>query len=850
MNPKISSILEKVHQEQKHGKYPKALKRLNEAISKYPEEAILYVEAMEISLEAGESLQATQYFKQAEKKFPEERDRLWALGEAKIKTYNDSILGKFLLEQAVKKRDLETAWSILEKLQNHTAEELLKRTRTKRQSLTTAQGGGFTLKGEVLLNAISEALLCIRSKRHREAVKGFLRILDEKPIEYELIERFCRQLDKTHTNDGGFRYLLGCCHLAAEKFDDAFNKITQAVKISPNLSLDAIGRLAALRDHPRVRKDELDFALAHLYLITGDELHSLEILHSIMEQHVHFAPRVLDLLELYVGESWDSLNLHYLYIEVALHANRKATALNHINKISVDRRRKNDVLAWLDRKSQERFLPSDVTLLYAQIALREGMVEKAIEIFRDYLTTGSGEVTVVQSVLEKHKSNARVEEFYNKLASEETRSGQESGFEIEHFQNNDFSLGDSVAGKGEDGSPGEGHKKPSGDVPSWVIARGISSGAGHQERTPEPPPSDTDPLSDRTSGSSKTPPLNTSFEQSRERILGEAPQAGEDEGMPDMERAGEPGRGFKRAGGPSNDPFDRAHPIQDELPGRAEGGRRHDDANDTAAEPQDAPHDDSAGKADSAAGDEAPGSNSSDDAHEMQQPTTEQSEDHIEDAGAPDGCPPSPPGVIILGGGEDATSKQDGRDEVPVPPEASPPPTREDTSRADPLPIADEPSVKAEDFASRLERFERGGMENAEILRLVEEACHKGEFETMKTLLSFHPQTISEEVSRRFYLAEYYLNDSRALNALMILKTININGLAKEERKRILHKIANCYQELNMYEAAHSTFLRLLSEDPALGDVERLARWNYHRYMRQIAGKAPVLEKITSIKDD
>ena len=59
MSSKTDSILQKVAQERARGDFSKALKRLADAINKDGSEFCLFTEAIEVALEATDSLQAS-----------------------------------------------------------------------------------------------------------------------------------------------------------------------------------------------------------------------------------------------------------------------------------------------------------------------------------------------------------------------------------------------------------------------------------------------------------------------------------------------------------------------------------------------------------------------------------------------------------------------------------------------------------------------------------------------------------------------------------------------------------------------------------------------------------------------
>ena len=184
MSSRSSSILQKVAQDRTRGDFQKALKRLRDAIQKDPSDVDLFMEAIEVALEASESIDAVDLFKRAYQRFPNHANDLWDSTLEKLRTYNDPILASFLFEFAIKKRELETGLETLSTLRDHTVNDLLKRARTKKQTLTSAMSGSAGFRNEMTVNALSEAILCLKTKRYQEAVRLFLRVLDDKPVEH------------------------------------------------------------------------------------------------------------------------------------------------------------------------------------------------------------------------------------------------------------------------------------------------------------------------------------------------------------------------------------------------------------------------------------------------------------------------------------------------------------------------------------------------------------------------------------------------------------------------------------------------------------------------------------------
>src|SRR5262249_43908313 len=147
-------------------------------------------EAIDTAIEGGELLHATNLLKTVQDKFAKERDRVQQFVREKLRTVHDPSLARCAVEHAVKRRDLEGALELLGDVPDHTILELLNRARTKAQSLKTAAGGGHTLRGENVVNELSNAILSLRLGNLKEAMATFAGVVEEKPVEHKGIDAF------------------------------------------------------------------------------------------------------------------------------------------------------------------------------------------------------------------------------------------------------------------------------------------------------------------------------------------------------------------------------------------------------------------------------------------------------------------------------------------------------------------------------------------------------------------------------------------------------------------------------------------------------------------------------------
>lgn len=863
MASKSLGILERAHQERSRGEYDKALKRLRDGISKHPGELPLYREAVELCLEAGESMEAIQYFKRARRQFPDHYDELWRHAVDKVNGFNDAIFGKFLIDTAVKKRELQEAADVLDNLKDHTASELLKRTRTKKQTLSSAMGGGLTLKGELVMNAIAEALICLRVRKYQDAVKVFLQVLAEKPNESESIEPFFVVLDKEHRDKPGITYALGRCLLLSGKYGKAVAKIVKGVVTAPSFVPDAIAALEAVAASEDVPGDDIQLALARLDIMAGNEHRAAERIHAVLDGNSSRAPLVVDLLKPDIEHVSDNLLLHYLFIESALLANRNEIALTHVKKLYRVPRHRSDLVEWLDTKSQDRFMPANLLMYFGEISLEQKMFEKAEEIFREVLSMSANDAPMIASILEKYRGEPSIKRLHNTLVDKDAGAPGGDDGDIHHFDNKEFSLNlsddapaqppraparpkpqpaqerperkrpqpvaaepDRGVHDGFDnrefslGGSGEAKSPAPKEKPAWLAQSGFDNREfslnmfKHDETAVEEPPSR--PVSGDTSEEERPT-------ESREHAAAETIEPRD----ADLDVSGRDAAGSQPETVEAPEDDDGARPVEDPVEPRDTTPEY--DMSDVHPTVQAQPP--------------ATGAAPEDDG-----PAEETQEDGTENARS---------GVILLGAEDDGeVETPTDIDEVAVVPEElepkhvivgeEPAPAADAEPRSTPV---EEPATREDpdSFETLLASFERGELERERIFDLIDSAFTAGEMPTVKRLLNFRPENMGEEIKRKFYLAEYYESSNQPLNALLILKTMSLKGLGKDERKVLLLKIAHCYEALGVYEAANGAYLRIISENPDSDAVENAARKNYERYLRLVSGGAPALEKVTSI---
>jgi tetratricopeptide (TPR) repeat protein len=483
MDNKVSSSLERALQDKKKGNYHKALKRLTETLEKFPDEVELYLESADVCLEGGESLQATQHLKKAYSRFNSEKDKIDSFSREKLRALGDPVLGKFLLEQAIKRRELDWACDAMEELQDRTIRELLQRARTKKQTLNSAARGGHALKSELVLNVLSEALLCLRLGRMKESVRSFIQILDDKPVENEVLEPFFCGLEKKYPKAGRIRLAYACTLIYAQQYDKAMSRLVQAVTIEPKLAEDALERLRNLSETFENPPDSLQDALVEILLAKGDILRAGEILQESLSGNPEKAKKVMELMAPYIEDLSDSLVLHYLFMDAALLSEQTRKVLELLKKISQSDDHRDDGYQWLETKSKEQFLSADIMLFHGRQALERGDAVRGLEIFNAIAGSSPNDLPTALTIVEKHKDlDEKLADFLDEHKTEQpVETGHsDDGLDFEHFENNEFQFSGTPAPQPADEPGAEPEDKPKPDIGKVELDPGPFAG----ERNP------------------------------------------------------------------------------------------------------------------------------------------------------------------------------------------------------------------------------------------------------------------------------------------------------------------------------------------------------------------------------
>ena len=447
MNEKASSALQKAQQERKHAQFPKAIKRLEQAVAAFPDELDLLIELIDVCLDAGEIMQATRHLKTAQDKFTKEKDRVNQFVRDKLQAIHDPSLARCVVEHAVKRRDMEAALVHLMDVPEHVVRELLNRSKTKKQSLKSASHGGYSLRGETVTNELLTALLAIRLGQMKEAMETLVKVLTEKPVEYQMIDPLLADLESKNGKNGRVRYARGCSLQAAGLEADAIARFVEAARLEPTCASVSADHLKAMREgakHP----DKIEHGLAEVLLVKGDMDEAATVLRAYLKDHPDVGREIIMLLKPFIEPAAGINACTWVSVEAALGLDQSSAALDILRPLHQRGEHGPEIFEWLESRLKDGFLPPDVMLFHGSLAVEQKLFERAAEILGAVCSTSPQNVDAVLDVLEVNRSaHASLGDLYTKYAkpkeeepAAEATAAPAGEADFQMFDNKEFHL--------------------------------------------------------------------------------------------------------------------------------------------------------------------------------------------------------------------------------------------------------------------------------------------------------------------------------------------------------------------------------------------------------------------------
>ncbi len=829
MNEKAASAQQKAMQERRRGHFDKAVKRLEQTIAQFPDELDLYLDAVDACLEGGEVMQATNFLKTAQEKFPKDKDRVAQFVRDKLLAVHDPALARYVVENAVKRRDLESALEHLEQIPDHVARDLLARTKTKKQSLKSASHGGYSLRAEMFTNDLLAALLSIRLGNLKEGMSALVEIIDEKPTETKMLQPFLAALESKQPKVGRIRFANGCALWAGGNEVDAIARWVECARFDSTAVQTSIDRLQSVRDKTKYRP-KVERALAEVMLLKGDFDAAATVLRAYLAEHKDAGREVIMALKPFIDPAHSVNECVWVALDAALMLDQSVAAMELLRPLHTSGKCTPEIYARLQEKSKESVFTIDVMLFHASLALELKDFPRAVEILEAIVVKSPQDVHAVVGLADKHRaSHPGLEELCRKhLQAEPTESIGEEG-DFQNFDNSEFSF--------------ESARKADG------IERSTSS-----SRPPAAPKPQAEKPPSRFAEERKKTVETQSFTESREFSF-------DDDGTPASQKTDEPVD--QPADETDADGFEIAQDIRLSTPRDAKTVRPAPTPTPIVKEEKPVFTAPSAtrpaikvrpvviepsvteshvanvaqrlGEVGARAFFHIDGPDGESAGVETASVTVETAPVSVETESvnvAPESAPvdetPSRDEVPVSRAPIDAASYSAPLAPPDQTPEVAAPPQPEIASPQEPV-IAPEPAASVSPIA------------------LIERAVEDGRVDELHDLLAFDPKDDAERFAQRFYEAEYHVMSNRPLPALEILSALAESSLDDEQKQRVWLKKAVCQRSMNDFAGANNTLQRLVGAFPGRADYERLARRNYEQFLGEQANDVPVLQKTTSL---
>lgn len=816
MNEKAASAQQKALQERKRGNFDKAVKRLEQTIAQFPEELDLYLDAVDACLEGGEVMQATNFLKTAQEKFPKDKDRVGQFVRDKLLAVHDPALARYVVENAVKRRDLETALEHLEQIPDHVARDLLARTKTKKQSLKSASGGGHSLRSEMFTNDLLSALLSIRLGSMKEGMTAIVQIIDEKPVETKMLQPFLAGLESKQPKTGRIRFAHACALWVGGNEVDAIARFVECARFDPTAIALCADRLQMLRDKTKFR-GKVERALAEVLLLKDDFDGAATVLRGYLAANKDAGREVIMILKPFLDPAHGLNECVWVALDAALALEQSAVAMEILRPLHTRGNCTPDLYARLEARSKDGFLATEIMMFHAAIALELKDFPRASEILHAVVATSPQDAHAVVGLADKHRTmNAGLEELCRKhMAPEVAEPLAEESEDFQNFDHNEFSL--------RRDAKADGIERTSSSAPPSA-----------------PKPAAEKPAS-RFAEDRKKPEEKQSFIETRELSF-------DDEGTPASEAASESAE--NAADDLDTDGFEIASDMR-LSPARTEKPMMPPATKPTAI-PNEKPADPPAAATPSAAPSQARQALKMRPAAEVAATEShvlnvarrleevgasaffhidgnESEETHMPEIGesAPtrEEAPASRAPIDAVSHASIAPAPTPAPEPTLAP--AATPPTPEPVAEMVPAPepVVAEPSV--------IERLEA--------------AAEHARVDELHDLLAFEPKDDSERFAQRFYEAEFHTLSNRPLPALEILEKLGNSALNDEQKQRVWFKIAVCQRSMNDFAGANDTLKRLVDAFPGRAEYDRLARRNHEQFLGEQSNDVAVLQKTTSL---
>lgn len=394
MDAKQKSAISRIQQDRSRGNPARAAKRAADALKKFPDSAELYTEAIEATLEAGESLEAIGLLKRGLRALPDNDPGLVQAASERAAALGDAVMAKFLIEDSVRRRRFQDARRVIGLFPDRVVRDLLQRTRMKHNSLASAAHGGHDVDGELMTNIVSEAVLCSRLGRIDEAIQAAERALTADRDHCDALVPFLEEIVADHPPSAPIRIGLARCLHAASRHNAAVDQLVEAVRLDPEAGADALDLVREIGGAHDELPEPTERALIQMLLITGDHEGAAGHLRSRFSDQPH---DIVDIAASHARDARPMNDLHTVVLDAAADSGRDGPLHGILTALESVPENHPRLLEWFDAKEAD--FPEPVALIYAQLLADAGRHEDAAAALKTLCVTARSSHPAVAAFL-------------------------------------------------------------------------------------------------------------------------------------------------------------------------------------------------------------------------------------------------------------------------------------------------------------------------------------------------------------------------------------------------------------------------------------------------------------------
>ncbi|MBN2070414.1 MAG: hypothetical protein JW814_03065 [Candidatus Krumholzibacteriota bacterium] len=220
--------LKRIQQDRLKGDLKKAFQRSVDALSKWPDDFDLAIEAIQLSFDISDFKQSVSLMKGAIRHHPKARNQIIEMARETLQRNFNPFLASFIIEMLLRSKNIERIREMLRLFSEDFIQSLVKRSETRSKGLREeSQGKGSQYTDNELLLG----LLHMAAGRFREAAAPLARALDNSPEDAELFGILFIEIERAYPDHAFVKFQLGKISILLSHPEKAEPRFFQAIEL-------------------------------------------------------------------------------------------------------------------------------------------------------------------------------------------------------------------------------------------------------------------------------------------------------------------------------------------------------------------------------------------------------------------------------------------------------------------------------------------------------------------------------------------------------------------------------------------------------------------------------------------